>query len=150
MTDSWSPEQLKAMEADIACPDCKAPLRLKTGHHGLFYGCQRFPDCNTTHGAHNATWRVGQPYGIPADKETRVLRARAHALAKDVWNWNDSSQKVKFYQWIQNRMGITKHQAHIGMMGKNVLEHLINLLEKKREKVLKKAMLSPNRNKGEK
>lgn len=28
-----------------ACPICRAPTELKTGVHGKFYGCSRFPKC---------------------------------------------------------------------------------------------------------
>lgn len=27
------------------CPRCKGPTLLKTGIHGKFYGCCKFPDC---------------------------------------------------------------------------------------------------------
>ena len=28
------------------CPKCKAPMRLRTAHHGgMFYGCTTYPDC---------------------------------------------------------------------------------------------------------
>jgi DNA topoisomerase I len=32
-------------EADRICPDCKAPLEVRSGKFGQFLGCSRYPDC---------------------------------------------------------------------------------------------------------
>ncbi len=44
-------EQKKEMTAKAAgrtCPNCGAPMELRDGRFGRFYGCSRYPDCKTT------------------------------------------------------------------------------------------------------
>jgi DNA topoisomerase-1 len=33
---------------DISCPECKRPLKIKSGKNGLFLGCSGYPDCRYT------------------------------------------------------------------------------------------------------
>lgn len=132
MPDQWEPEQLAALEKPLMCPDCPGRMRLKNSRYGLFYGCDRYPDCDTTHGAHKSTWRVGMPLGRPAPREVRMLRAQAHAAAAKLWNWQDRRQKNKFYVWLRHKMGLPPKEAHIAMMGKDQLDRLLVLLEKRK------------------
>ena len=59
---------------DLACPDCGAPLKLKVGRFGRFYGCSTWGTtrCKGTHGAS----LTGAPLGVPAEASVRKLRAR--------------------------------------------------------------------------
>jgi ssDNA-binding Zn-finger/Zn-ribbon topoisomerase 1 len=60
---------------DLVCPDCGAPLKLKVGKFGRFYGCSEWANTRCS-GSHGATI-TGAPVGIPANKKTRALRKRA-------------------------------------------------------------------------
>ncbi len=35
-------------ETGITCPNCGAPMQIKRGKYGRFYGCSRYPECKTT------------------------------------------------------------------------------------------------------
>lgn len=63
----------------VACPDCGAETKLRSGRYGLFFGCTRFPDCRGLQAAN----RDGEPVGVPANVETRKLRARVIQALKD-------------------------------------------------------------------
>lgn len=38
----------KAVETDLKCPDCGAPLFIRFGKSGEFVGCSKYPDCKFT------------------------------------------------------------------------------------------------------
>lgn len=63
------------------CPDCGAMLVLRRGRFDLFYGCERYPACRGSHGAHPD----GRPLGIPADAATRKARNDAHGYFDRLW-----------------------------------------------------------------
>ncbi len=129
--DGWAPDQLDAMEQPVRCPDCQAIMRLRNSRHGLFYSCERFPECKTSHGAHRSGPRMGYPLGVPAPKEVRVLRITAHALANEIWPWEDRKARSKFYAWMRKKLALPKDSAHIAMLDKAQLEALIGHLEKR-------------------
>lgn len=41
-------KQIKVMENQHICPYCKAPLVLRKGRYGEFYGCPNYPNCHYT------------------------------------------------------------------------------------------------------
>jgi ssDNA-binding Zn-finger/Zn-ribbon topoisomerase 1 len=57
---------------DLRCPDCGAPLQLRVGRYGRFYGCTNF-SVNGCKGSVTAR-DDGTPAGIPAKARIRVLR----------------------------------------------------------------------------
>lgn len=59
---------------DLLCPDCGAPMVLKVGKYGRFYGCSTWAETKCP-GSHTATV-TGAPTGIPAPKDVRALRKR--------------------------------------------------------------------------
>ncbi len=71
--------------SDLVCPDCGAPLTLKLGKFGRFYGCSKWSEtgCKGSHGAS----LTGAPLGVPANAKTRNLRRRVvrtiHILRDD-------------------------------------------------------------------
>jgi ssDNA-binding Zn-finger/Zn-ribbon topoisomerase 1 len=71
----------EAYEYALHCPDCGAMMSLRASKFGLFYGCSMFPQCRATHGAH--PW--GAPLGIPAKRDTKMARIRAHAAFDRLW-----------------------------------------------------------------
>ena len=66
----------------VNCAECGVEMVLRTtkkytykdGSPRKFYGCSNWPECNGVHGAH----LNGEPLGIPADKETKQWRIKAH------------------------------------------------------------------------
>lgn len=37
-----------AIEIDVSCPDCGAPMKLRPGRRGFFLGCSKYPKCKGT------------------------------------------------------------------------------------------------------
>jgi len=99
-------------------------MRLRNSRYGLFYGCQRFPACKATHGAHPD----GKPLGVPADEETKQARIRAHDYFDRMWK-RSRMARGHAYAWMQRAMGLTCDEAHIGRFTKEQCERLIALLE---------------------
>lgn len=102
---------------DIPCEVCRqkgivAVMKFHpTSKHGPFYGCERFPECDATHGAHKAT---GAPMGKPADKPTRQARSATHELFDQLWKGPSAwMSRDGAYLWMQGVLGMTKDEAHI-------------------------------------
>lgn len=84
---------------------------LRDSRFGRFYGCSSYPKCQSTHGCHPD----GRPLGKPADKATKQARIRAHEAFDQLWK----SEPPRFsrraaYRWMQQAMGLSKDEAHIG------------------------------------
>lgn len=117
------------MNTNLICPDCGAPMILRktmkfpqrNGQPGLFYGCQRFPKCKATHGAHPD----GRPLGIPGNAETKAARHRAHAAFDDIWEKRLLSRGAA-YRWLSKKLG---YEAHMGEMDVEQCERVIALCE---------------------
>ncbi len=107
----------------IACPECGADMKLRNSRHGKFYGCSRYPNCTATHGAHQDT---GGPLGIPANKETRELRIKAHDAFDALWKDGHMS-RPEAYCWMQREMRLTPAEAHIGRFSAEQCQRLIDL-----------------------
>lgn len=114
----------------VICPSCGIPMVLKqttkykykNGNSRKFYGCQNWPNCDCTHGAHPD----GRPMGFPVTKEVRELRQLVHRQLEERWGeWRTMhpKRKKKMYDWLKKH---TK-SGHIGKMGK---QELLDLLDK--------------------
>lgn len=108
------------------CPECEAPMVLKPGAFGLFYGCTKWPDCNGTHGAHQDT---GEPLGVPATRDVKQARIEAHEVFDTLWRNNPSMSRDAAYRWMREKMGLSAEEAHIGRFDKMQCERLIALVE---------------------
>ncbi|GAB1376843.1 hypothetical protein MASR1M48_16950 [Lactococcus petauri] len=117
---------------ELECPDCGSMMRLRHGQYGVFYSCVEYPNCRGIHSAH----KTGDPMGKPADKETRIARMEAHRKFDSIWKYSKMS-RTEAYEWMQEQMGMTKDEAHIGNFDKDQCEKLI-VLVKEREKKFKK------------
>ena len=106
-----------------ACPDCGSDMVLRNSRHGKFYGCSKYPNCTATHGAHED----GTPLGVPADNETKEARMEAHRIFDMLWKDGPLSRK-EAYQWMQEKMGLSEKEAHIGMFDKEQCERLIQVV----------------------
>jgi hypothetical protein len=109
-------------------------LSLKESKFGPFYGCENFPTCRSTHGAHPD----GKPLGVPADKATKEARIAAHAQFDRLWkdiapsyviprNLARSARKrneyrirkrgrTRAYRWLAEQLAIPFEDCHIGAM----------------------------------
>lgn len=115
------------------CGECGASMELresyrftnKNGSPKKFWGCTRYPECRGTHSAHQNS---GKPMGIPADKETKAWRIKAHAAFDPyVRKWFQS--RPEGYRFLQNVMGLTAEQAHIAKFNIEQCQKLIKLIE---------------------
>jgi ssDNA-binding Zn-finger/Zn-ribbon topoisomerase 1 len=118
----------------MICPECGSEMLLKetkkfltkSGEPKKFYGCSRFPLCNSTHGAHPN----GSPLGTPATQEVKDLRIKVHGLCDQIWgDWKVISREKKreIYDWMKKNAP----KEHIAEMDKN------DLLETERVLMLK-------------
>lgn len=97
----------------------------KNGTPRKFWSCSRWPDCNGTHSAHQSS---GKPMGIPADKETKGWRIKAHAAFDPyVRKWFQS--RPEGYRFLQNVMGLSEKEAHISRFNIEQCKKLIMLIE---------------------
>jgi len=104
----------------LTCPECGAPVRLRPSRYGLFYGCTTWPKCNGTHGAHPD----GKPLGTPGNRETKDARIRAHAAFDTLWK-NGGMKRKEAYRWMQDTLGMSQNEAHIGSFDVATCERLI-------------------------
>ncbi len=108
------------------CPECiGGDLILRDSKYGLFYGCEHFPACRGKHGAHKET---GEPFGKPADKETREWRIRAHSSFDKLWKSGKVKRK-KAYSILSELMGMKEGKAHIGSFNIEQCKKLIKKLK---------------------
>lgn len=110
----------------LVCPECGAKMVLKTSKYGPFYGCVRYPECDGTHGAHANS---GKPLGIPADKETKEWRIKAHDKFDSMWKML-GYKRSEAYQMLSDIMKLSKDKAHISMFDIEQCKKLISLLDK--------------------
>lgn len=114
---------------DLRCGDCGAPMRLKEGRYGVFYGCVRFRrrrngGCRGTHGAHQET---GLPYGIPANQATRTLRRECHELLKR-YEHRFQVSTVTAYAMLAKELNLPLEDAHFGKLLANDCERAKRIL----------------------
>lgn len=107
----------------LCCPECgnDMVLRKSMKFPNPFYGCTQFPYCKATHGAHPD----GAPLGIPANKETKEWRIKAHVAFDPKWGREDSRldkltkkyRRKAAYNWLARKLGITEvsRDCHIAM-----------------------------------
>lgn len=110
----------------LECPECDGQLALRLSRFGLFYGCLNYPICKGTHGAHPD----GKPLGVPADKETRAWRIKAHQAFDLLFNGeNLIMEREEAYAYLQHLMNLTEEQAHISKFDIEQCKELIDLLD---------------------
>src|SRR3990167_4406409 len=97
---------------------------LRQSRYGPFYGCTRWPECDGKHGAHED----GRPLGIPANKETKQRRIKAHEFFDGLWKDDGPMTRNQAYKWMQQSMGMTPDEAHIGRFDIGQCDKLIRLV----------------------
>ncbi len=110
---------------DLECPECGAPMELREGKYGKFYGCTRFPDCKGAHGAHPD----GRPLGTPADSETKQWRMKAHDAFDALWKSGDM-ERNEAYDWLCEQMELDREDCHIGKFDKRQCESVVEICER--------------------
>lgn len=110
----------------LPCPECEGKLVLRLSKYGLFYGCNNYPSCKATHGSHPD----GKPLGVPANKETKAWRVKAHqAFDKLFEGENPLMSREEAYAYLQIIMHLTEEEAHIGKFSVGQCKELIDLLD---------------------
>ena len=114
-------------ETTFPCPEleCDGTLVLKDSKHGLFYGCNRYPACRASHGAHPD----GSPLGIPANAETKKMRIAAHKAFDQLWKGPGPPHftRNKSYKWLQKQMNLTKDECHIACFDIPACQRVVEL-----------------------
>lgn len=115
------------------CPYCQTTAELYTadevyGHkykHLFLWLCV---ECDAYVGCHAKGATVGKkisngtlPLGVPAKKELRALRKRAHDAFDKLWAHTPGSipvyeSRTKAYQWMAQVLGLPKEKAHIAYL----------------------------------
>ena len=113
------------MNGELECPDCGATMRLRHSRYGLFYGCDRFPECRATHGAHPD----GRPLGIPANAETKRWRMEAHDAFDQLWGPGRMTRN-EAYAWLGEQMGLSRDDCHIGRFDTEQCRAAIEICER--------------------
>lgn len=108
----------------MQCADCGAPLVLRAGRYGPFYGCTRFPECLGGHGAH----ADGSPMGIPADQRTREARRLAHQAFDQLWQGGGMT-RPQAYRWLQKRLGLSRRRCHIARFDDVTCRRVVALVD---------------------
>jgi len=114
----------------LPCPDCGGVLLLKKSKAGKhFYGCRNWPECQGSHGAHPD----GKPLGVPANALTKQMRIAAHEVFDRLWKDGPMTRKGA-YTWMQQTLGMTEAEAHIGNFDIATCKRLIEAVwERKHE-----------------
>lgn len=107
----------------VVCGECGSNMVLRKGKYGQFYGCPQYPKCTGIHGAHPD----GSPLGIPADKETRTARIKAHDVFDAYWRKVGKRRRTA-YKELEEIMGMDYKHAHIGRFTKEECDFLIEYL----------------------
>lgn len=110
----------RSQEVQLDCPECGSQMVFRSSRFGYFYGCNRYPACSGSHGAHSD----GRPLGVPANKETKQARQLAHAAFDKLWQ-EGYMTRDEAYQKLQELMGLPAKDAHIAMFSKEQCETLM-------------------------
>jgi len=129
--------------ADVpACPKCKAPMKLRTGKDGQFWGCSGYPECKGTRPGPDEKPKQKAPAGdpddepAPADSEgdpddlstpmltpEAALNRKAHALAEE--SWGKAGHLALRIHVAQETKGVVKRWGEADEALRNkVLAHL--------------------------
>jgi len=74
--------------------------------------------------------------GIPANKETKQWRIKAHDAFDQLWKVKKVMSRKRCYAWMQEVMDMTPDEAHIGRFDIPQCQKLIDLVFKKIRKDL--------------
>lgn len=101
------------------------------------YVCELYPKCDSYVSCHNGSIR---PRGTMANKELRHLRMTCHKRFDILWKCGAKKRHIAYW-WLQAKMGLNQHEAHIGKFTKEQCLKLLEFLNPKSSKTYKKALL---------
>ena len=115
------------------CPYCGAPMVIRPAAEiyrdktteGSLLVCTNYPRCDTYARLCPGSNR---PLGVPANRELRRIRARAHKAFDAVWQQGYMS-RTDAYCWMADFMGLRRQDAHIGQFGAYQCEMVIGKCE---------------------
>jgi hypothetical protein len=100
---------------NVQCPYCGNPARLEDSaiiysrSYGMIWDCR---PCDAYVGTHKGS-KDHAPLGRLADRELREWKKRAHAAFDPLWK-SGRITRPEAYKHLQELMGMTADQAHIG------------------------------------
>jgi hypothetical protein len=97
-------------------------LRRRRSDGAPFWGCERFPTCKATHGAHPD----GTPLGIPGTRDEKAARRSAHAAIDVIWQ-SGRMNRGGVYAWLERSMQLPKGEGHVGRFNVEQCEQAIQL-----------------------
>jgi hypothetical protein len=119
----------------VICPYCIKPAKLvdsivvyRTASYGMMWLCA---PCDAYVGTHRDS-KQHIPLGRLANAELRKWKIRAHAAFDPLWK-NGEMSRGKAYLLMQDLMGISAGQAHIGEFTVDDCKLLIEKLKERRE-----------------
>lgn len=121
-------------ERKLQCPNCGPEYgsvmvqRIRRSDGSPFWGCERFPRCKATHGAHPD----GKPLGVPGTPETKAARKRAHDAFDRLWT-EGGMRRDGAYKWLADSMGLSAEAAHMGAFDAKQCELVVELATAKLE-----------------
>lgn len=125
----------------VPCPNCGQLMNLRTDSqfkNKLWYACPNWPDCRGCHGAHPD----GKPLGIPADKETKDWRIKAHEAFDELWK-SGQQTRPDTYRWLAKSLEIPLEKCHISSFDSKTCQKVVELCnEFILEKIQRKALTS--------
>ncbi len=125
---------VSAVQPKLICPNCGPEfgavmkLRHRRSDGSPFWGCERFPLCKATHGAHPD----GKPLGIPGTPEVKAARRRAHEAFDRLWK-EGGMRRDGAYKWLADAMGLSAEAGHIGAFDVKQCERVVSLSTAKLE-----------------
>lgn len=119
----------------VKCDYCHRPAKLVPSseiyglndkNYGMFWLC---PHCDAYVGTHKNSSKHA-PLGRLANKELRRWKQNAHALFDPLWKSKKMSRS-EAYAYLQEIMGMTPEQAHIGKFDVEDCKKLVSILYKR-------------------
>ena len=124
---------IKRKPIQIKCPYCGAIAVLRPasyvygasltekGRH--LYLCSNWPACDAYVSAHD---RTHLPMGVLANGDLRHKRILAHQALRQLQQ-SRNMEKWEVYIWLQAKLGLNEHQAHIGQFSDWMCDEVIRL-----------------------
>jgi hypothetical protein len=116
------------------CPYCnnKAEFISSKEFYGKCYGTNLYVcrPCDARVGAHR---KGNKPLGTMANKKLRALRMACHEAFDPMWKRKrkQNVRRREAYKWLQNEMGLTKREAHIGKFNEEQCFKLLRLIQER-------------------
>ncbi|MBN6206237.1 hypothetical protein JYK21_07220 [Ralstonia pickettii] len=114
---------------NVICPYCKKEAEFVTSNqfYGKDYGTNLYVchPCDARVGTHG---KGKQPLGTMANKQLRALRMACHEAFDPMWK---RGKRREAYSWLQEVMGLSKKDAHIGKFDEKQCFKLLRILQEK-------------------